>query len=55
MRALEHDLKSISERISNLEKAEQLRQKQLLKRLERLDQIEKRLAVIEPKKRKKKK
>lgn len=55
MRALEHDLKSISDRISNLEKAEQLRQKQLLKRLERLDQIEKRLAVIEPKKRKKKK
>lgn len=54
LRALEHDLTSISERISNLEKAEESRQKQLLKRLERLDQIEKRLAAIEPKKRKKK-
>lgn len=54
LRALEHDLTSISERISNLEKAEATRQKQLLKRLERLDQIEKRLAAIEPKKRKKK-
>lgn len=55
LRALEHDLESISERISNLEKAERARQKQLLKRLERLDQIEKRLAAIEPTKRKKKK
>ncbi len=55
LRALEHDLESISERISNLEKAEQARQNQLLKRLARLEQIEKRLAAIEPKKRKKKK
>ena len=54
LRALEHDLTSISERISNLEKAEATRQKQLLKRLERLDQIEKRLVALEPKKRKKK-